>query len=190
MAGRVMTEDNTYGLWPCAMIPERRELMDHQLGFFSVAKDLNLSPLQVVVLEHPFRGWQSTTSLARSASPSHFRGFEKSEQSCVLSQPPGNVDFFGASFEDRIAAVAKVEHNPQPFCSLEPRMGQVNKIQCEFGFCLVGQTLGFNLGLRRPPETGGVRQAKHAIADPGKADRQTDDDEAHSVTLLFGHLWE
>jgi len=85
VTGRVMTEGNQDGLLPCAMIPERSELMDHQPGFFSVAKGLNLSPLQVMVLEHPFRGWQSATSLAGSASPSHCRGFEQSEQGCVLA---------------------------------------------------------------------------------------------------------
>jgi hypothetical protein len=190
VAGRVMTEDNGDGLLPCAMIPERRELMDHQLGLFTVAKDLNLSPLQVMVLEHPFRGWQSTTSLARSAPPSHFWGFEKGEQGCVLSQPAGHVDIFGACFEDRIAAVAKVRDNPEAFSLFEPRMGQIDEIQCEFGFCLVGQTFGFNLGFRRPPQTSSVRQAKHAMADPGKTDRQSDDNEADSMPLLLRKLWE
>jgi len=69
-------------------------------------------------------------------------------------------------------------------------MGQVNKIQPQFGFCLVGQILGFNLGFRRPPKSGSIRQAKHAITDPGKADRQTDDDKAYSMPLLFSHPWE
>jgi len=76
------------------------------------------------------------------------------------------------------------------FCSLEPRTGQVDQIQREFGFCPVGQTHGLNLGLGRPSQTGGVRQAEHAMADPGKADRQTDDDETHSVSLLFGQPGE
>lgn len=190
VTGRVMAKNNTDGLLPCAMIPQRRKLMNQELGFFSVAKDLNLSPLQGAVLKHPFRGWQSMPSLARSASSSTGRGFEKSKQSCVLSQPPGNVDIFGASFEDCVAAIAEVEHNPQSFFSLEPRMGQVNKIQREFRFCLVRQTLGFHLGVRRPPETGSVRQAKHAIADARKANRQSYDNKAYSIPLLLRMLWE
>ena len=52
VTGWVMAEDNTQGLIACTMIPERPELMDHQLRFFSVAKDLNLSPRQVFVIYH------------------------------------------------------------------------------------------------------------------------------------------
>ena len=69
-------------------------------------------------------------------------------------------------------------------------MSQIYKIQSKFGFCLVGQALGIKLGLWRPPKAGSVWQTKHAIADSWKANRQSYDDKAHSIPLLFRMLWE
>lgn len=50
-----MTESDGASLLACKIMPESRELMDHRLSFFSEAKDLDLSPLQVAVLEDPIR---------------------------------------------------------------------------------------------------------------------------------------
>lgn len=69
-------------------------------------------------------------------------------------------------------------------------MSQIYKIQSKFGFCLVGQALGLKLGLWRPPKTGSVRQAEHAIADARKANRQSYNDKAHSIPLLVAMFWE
>lgn len=62
------------------------------------------------------------------------------------------------------------------------------KNQSQFRLFLVRKTLGFNLGFRRPPETGGERQTEHAVANSGKTNRQTNDDKADTITFLFGQF--
>lgn len=188
VSARIMTEDYGYLLDPGAMIPQSRKLMDHEPDFCSVAKSLDFGPLQVRVLKHRSRGRQSMTFLPRPAYWTNRRRLDGSEQSRVLSHPSGDMDIFGASFKDRLATVGKVGYDSQVFPFSEPRMRQVDKLQTDPGLGLVRQTLGLNLCFWRPPNAGGIRETKDSITDLGYPDRQTNDNETHTITFLFGQL--
>ncbi len=62
------------------------------------------------------------------------------------------------------------------------------KIQSQLRLFLVGKTLGFNLGLRWPPESGGERQTEYTVANSGKTNRQADDDKTDTIAPLFGQF--
>ena len=64
-------------------------------------------------------------------------------------------------------------------------MGLFYKIQSQLRLFLVGKTLGLNLGLRWPPETGGERQTKHSVANSGKTNRQTYDNKTDTIAFLI-----
>jgi hypothetical protein len=92
---------------------------------------------------------------------------------------------FGTSLQDRITTVTKICDESEPLSALEPRMGLFYKIQSQFRLFLVRKTLGFNLGLRWPPETGGERQTEHTVANSGKTNYQTDDNKTDTIASLF-----
>ena len=172
-----------------AMIPESSELMDHQSDPFSIAENLDFRPAQTGVFKHGCRSRQSMTFLARPTGPSFGRRDDKSVQSRVFPQPSCNMNILGPSFQDRLAAVSKIGNDPHTLPRFEPRMGQIDKLQTNFGLLLVRQILGFDFGFGRPPKLCSIRQTEHSVTDSRESYRQTDDYETDSVALLLGLLW-
>jgi hypothetical protein len=189
---RVSTQDDADRLLSCTMIPQSCEMMDHPSDLFSITEDLDLRPPHGGVLKHGCRSGQPITLFPRSASPSRELRLDKTEQSRRPEQPSRYVDPCGTSFEHRFAAVTKIGDDSEAFTFSEPRMGQSDKIQTQLRLGSVGQPFGLDLGFRWPPKARSIRQTKHSIADSGKANGQTDDDETDPIALLLrllGLLW-
>ncbi len=144
--------------------------------------------MQVGVFKHGSRSRQSIPFLARSAWPSNASYVDKREKGRPIDQPSRNVYIFGAPFEHCLAAIGGISDDPEALSLFEPRIGQIDQLQKELGLCLVRPAAGPNLCCLRPPKPRSIRQAKHSVADSGKANCQAYDDKTHTITRLLGLL--